>query len=120
MDQEQKVRDLLQPIARDLKKLLPPDWGFIFMAFPFATHGTLLYVGDCNRDDAVQTMREFIAKNTAKEFYTEAGETDADKIFDRWWQKELSRIDPTKLHDQAVVRQLAFDAFMAGMVWSVE
>ena len=125
MDQEeQKVREDLQAIARDLKGRVPPKWGFMFMAFPFGAGGNLLYVVNCNREDAVQTMREFIAKNTPKEFGTDAGETDADKIFERWWQKEISRIkewvDGRTQSEMTAIRQLAFDAFMAGMVWSVE
>lgn len=120
MDQEQKFREGLQGIARELKGHLPPKWGFIFMAFPFGAGGNLVYVGDCDRQDAVQTMREFIAKNTPKEFGTDAGETDADKIFDRWWNTEIGRIDGKCPTEWATVRQLAFDAFMAGMVWSVE
>ncbi|SRR6266436_1840627 len=125
MSEEQIVRDKLQSMARYIKAQLPSrDWGFILLAFPYGTGGTLMYVASANRDDCVQAMREFVAKNTerehfTKEAFTDRGDVGADHAFETWWKKELSRIDITKLHDQGVVRQLAFDAFIAGMVWSV-
>jgi hypothetical protein len=126
MSEEQIVRDKLQSMARYIKGQLPSqDWGFILLAFPYGPGGTLLYVASAHRDDAIQAMREFIAKNTEREklipeAYTDRGEVKADHAFDTWWKKELTRVD--RIDGQLPgpqVRQLAFDAFIAGMVWSV-
>jgi hypothetical protein len=125
MDQEQLMRDKLQAMARYIKGQLPgKDWGFILMTFLFGAGGmgNLLYVANAHRDDAVQAMREFIAKNTKNpKQYSDQGEnTVADQAFEKWWQMEMSRLDGKCPTDWATVRQLAVDSFYAGMVWSVE
>lgn len=124
-DEEQIVRDKLQAMARHIKAQMPSrNWGFILMCFPYGG-GQILYVADVHRDDAVQAMREFIAKNTdkgklTKEAFTDRDEVTADHAFETWWQKEVGRIDVGKCPTEwGTVRQLAFDAFIAGMVWSV-
>src|SRR5258706_4834203 len=97
--EEQIVRDKLQSMARYIKAQLPnKDWGFILLAFPYGPGGTLLYVASAHRDDAVQAMREFIAKNTERaqltpEAYTDRDQVKADHAFESWWKKELSRIE---------------------------
>jgi hypothetical protein len=124
-EEEQIVRDKLQSMARYIKAQLPgQDWGFILMAFPFGPGGQLLYVANAQRDDAVQAMREFIAKNTQRQHFTNEAFTDrvevaADHAFESWWKKEIDRLPKDSSFAGAVVRQLAFDAFIAGMVWSV-
>jgi hypothetical protein len=124
-EEEQIVRDKLQSMARYIKAQLPgQDWGFILMAFPFDTGGQMLYVANAQRDDAVQAMREFIAKNTErekfiKEAFSDRDEVGADHAFETWWKKEVGRIDGKCPTEWGTVRQLAFDAFIAGMVWSV-
>jgi hypothetical protein len=124
-EEEQIVRDKLQSMARYIKAQLPgQDWGFILMCFPFG-QGQILYVANSERQDAVQAMREFIAKNTEREHFTKKAFTDqgdnlpADHAFESWWQKEVDRIDGKCPTEWGTVRQLAFDAFIAGMVWSV-
>lgn len=125
MSEEQIVRDKLQSMGRYIKAQLPNgDWGFILLAFPYDAKGNLLYIASTQRDDAVQAMREFIAKNTEREKFTKDAFTDrtevgADHAFDTWWKKEVNRIDGRCPTEWSTVRQLAFDAFIAGMVWSV-
>ncbi len=126
MTEEEIVRDKLQGMARYIKAQLPSkDWGFILLAFPYGTGGTLLYVASAHRDDCVQAMREFVAKNTERgkftpEAFTDRTEVGADHAFEAWWSKELSRIERIDgIEPGPQMRQLAFDAFIAGMVWSV-
>jgi hypothetical protein len=110
-------------LAKWIKAQLPgKDWGFILLCFPFEAQGNLLYIANTQRDDAIQAMREFIAKNTDKEKFTREAFTDRDEVtadhaFETWWKKEISRIEG---QDPPLwVRQLAFDAYIAGMVWSI-
>lgn len=122
MTEEEIVRDRLQGMAKWIKAQLPSrDWGFILLAFPFGPGGNLMYVANAHRDDVIQSMREFIAKNRENpKTFTDQGDTGSDAAFDQWWKKEISRIERIDGQDPAPwVRQLAFDAFIAGMVWSV-
>jgi hypothetical protein len=123
MNEADKVRARLQKTCRYIEaELLPGShWGFIVMAFPYGQGGELIYAGKAHRDDAIQVMREFIAKNSQNpKAFTEQGETVADSAFESWWQKELGRVGEGPLPTTwASVRQLAFDAYIAGMVWSV-
>ena len=121
MTEEELMREKLQAMARWIKEQLPSkDWGFILFAFTYGPLGNMLYVANAQRDDVVQALREFIAKNSPKEYGTDRDETDADRIFEKWWNKEVGRVSGACPTEWATVRQLAFDAFMAGMVWSIE
>jgi hypothetical protein len=122
-EEENLVRQKLQKIARNVQAELPGHhWGFILLCFPFGEGGECLYVANAHRDDAIQAMREFIAKNMKnRQAFTDQGEgTTADKNFEAWWKQEISRLPEGKCPTEwASVRQLALDAFLAGMVWSV-
>ncbi len=125
-EEEQIVRDKLQSLDRYIKAQLPnKDWGFILLAFPYGPSGQLLYIASAQRDDAVQAMREFIARNTQREHFTKEAYTDRsdvtpDYAFEAWWKKELSRIERIDGQEPGPqMRQLCFDSFIAGMVWSV-
>lgn len=123
--EEQSVKANLQAIGRSIQLQLPgKHWGFILLTFPFGEGGTCLYLANCRREDAIQAMREFFAKNIKNEqAFTDQGEnTMADKAFTRWWQVEVSRIQREELEkpSEETIKQLCLDAFYAGMVWSVE
>jgi hypothetical protein len=123
MNEANKVRAKLQKTCRYIEtELLPGNhWGFIVMAFPYGHGGELIYAGKAHRDDAIQVMREFIAKNSQNpKTFSEQGETATDSAFESWWQKELGRVGEGQIPTTwASVRQLAFDAYIAGMIWSV-
>jgi hypothetical protein len=117
--EEELMRHKMQPLARRIKAELPnQNWGFILLAFPFGPSGNLLYVANAHRDDVVQAMREFIAKTTNRTYATDQG-TEGESAFNDWWQTELGRVEGQCPTDWASVRQLAYDALVAGMVWSV-
>jgi hypothetical protein len=119
MTEEEIVRAKLQALARYITAQLPNrNWGFMLLAFPFDAHANCLYVANANRDDAVQAMREFIARTTNRTYATDQG-TQGESAFNQWWQTEMGRVEGKCPTDWAQVRQLAYDAWIAGMVWAV-
>lgn len=53
----------LQSIARMVDEELPEGFGFILMAFPFGDkEGRINYVAKCNRDDAINVLKSWLAK----------------------------------------------------------
>lgn len=57
--------NLLQKLAQHIDKELPPNHGFVLLAFPFTDDSRLQYVSNCDRRDVVEAMKEFIAKTEA-------------------------------------------------------
>jgi len=55
------IRERLQETARLISVSLPPNTGFILMAFDFGP-GRLEYISNAERADVVKLMREFIDK----------------------------------------------------------
>jgi hypothetical protein len=55
-----KVRQDLQALARHIDHQLPYGWGFILLAFPFGSDGRMNYVANAERPDVVRVMYEFI------------------------------------------------------------
>jgi hypothetical protein len=125
MSEEETVKANLQAIGRSIQSQLPgKHWGFVLLAFPFGTGGAVLYLANGNRDDIIQAMREFIAKNTNNpETFTDQDErTNADQGFAKWWETEIRRVKREEIERGAMstIRQMCSDAFIAGMVWSPE
>lgn len=56
----------LQKMAEQISKELPPKHGFILLAFPFDDNSRLHYVSNCQRQDVIEAMKEFIAKTEGK------------------------------------------------------
>jgi len=64
--QTNDVRERLQETAAMLGQYLPPGTGFVLLAFDTGTDlGRLEYVANCQREDVVRAMQEFIAKTVA-------------------------------------------------------
>ena len=61
---EQQASDMLQQIAKDIEKLLPPNFGFTLLAYEFgdAEGRRMLYVSNGNREDCQKAMLEFCDK----------------------------------------------------------
>ena len=62
---EEFIKSKMQTIARKVQGELPKGVGFVVLATPFnekreATH--LMYTSNCNRDDVVKMMMEWIIK----------------------------------------------------------
>lgn len=47
-----------------MEQELPPNFGFVVLAFPFSESGQneLMYVSNSNRDDVIKAMMEFVDK----------------------------------------------------------
>jgi len=57
------VRERMQEVARTVAVMLPPNTGFIVLAFDFHPHlGRMEYVSNGQRADVVKAMKEFIDK----------------------------------------------------------
>jgi hypothetical protein len=59
-----EVREQMQKLARGVQEELPPDWGFIIMAFPINDPlGRLNYISNGNRDAVLKLLKEFLYRN---------------------------------------------------------
>lgn len=59
------ITDRMQETARIVKTVLPPNSGFFLLAFDFddaGRFGRADYVSNCNREDVVEIMKQFIQK----------------------------------------------------------
>lgn len=64
-EREQQANDMLQKIAKDIKKTLPENMGFALLAYEFGEgeDRKMLYVSNSNRLDVMNAMTEFLQKN---------------------------------------------------------
>jgi len=65
-----EVRDpeielLLKGIASRIKKVMPSGWGFSLFIFSYGAEGSTFYISSANRDDFIQNLREFIAREAS-------------------------------------------------------
>lgn len=58
---DSKVRQDLQALARHVDHQLPFGWGYVVLAFPFGAGGRMNYVSNADRVDVVRAMHEFIS-----------------------------------------------------------
>jgi hypothetical protein len=64
--EDAKVRNDLQQIARSVDRQLPYGWGWIVLAFPFGKDARINYISNANRADVVRAMYEFIEATKEK------------------------------------------------------
>ena len=64
--EDAKVRNDLQKIARSIDHQLPYGWGFVLLAFPFGAGGRMNYLANAERTDVVRAMYEFIEATKAQ------------------------------------------------------
>ncbi len=57
-----KIERLLKDIGGRLKSAMPPGWGFTLFIFSFGKGGSLFYLSSAQRDDMINTMKEFIKR----------------------------------------------------------
>ena len=66
MDELEKMEEIvkakMQDIAKNVKKELPEGFGFVVLAFKFNEKGQMIYVSNANREDVINSMKEFIEK----------------------------------------------------------
>lgn len=65
-DREQKARDMLQNIAKDIQEKLPNGMGFTLLTYEFGDElgHKMFYVSNSDRDGTLRAMAEFIERNT--------------------------------------------------------
>lgn len=56
------IRERLQETAAMIAVRLPPNTGFILMAFDFGSGGRLEYIANADRGDVIKLLKAFIAK----------------------------------------------------------
>ncbi len=60
------TREILQSLAHGLNEVLPQNWGFFLVTFPFeGERGRYNYVSNARRQDIIEAMRELVIKFTA-------------------------------------------------------
>ena len=66
-NRDANTRSHFQEIAREIDERLPEGWGFVLMAFPFGEReGRLNYIANCQREDGLRVIREWLAKVDAQ------------------------------------------------------
>lgn len=58
MDIRQKMKD----IGNAVKRRLPEDFGFFVLVFPFNDTGRANYISNGNREDVINSMKEFLIR----------------------------------------------------------
>jgi hypothetical protein len=67
-----EIESALRELAGDIKPKIPKGFGFTLMIFSYektglpgeGEAGSMFYISTGNRQDMIQAMREFIARNT--------------------------------------------------------
>jgi hypothetical protein len=56
------MKEYLNLAAKDIVNRLPDNHGFILLTFPFLSNGNnrLGYTSNCNREDAIKCIKEFL------------------------------------------------------------
>ena len=60
-----KIKSKMQTIGKKVEKELPKNCGFVVLATPFNPNGEkteMMYVSNCNRNDVIKMMIEWIIK----------------------------------------------------------
>lgn len=76
------IRERLQDTARAVQMTLPPNTGFIVLAFNFGPDGTLEYISNADRQDVVKCLKEFIQKTEGRRWMHSL--TSIQKLFCRY------------------------------------
>ena len=56
------TRDRMREIANLVDDLLPAEWGFVILAFPFNKPGRVNYVSNAKPDSVIEVMKDFIKR----------------------------------------------------------
>jgi hypothetical protein len=110
---DQARRAKLQSLARVIKDSMPPQTGFVLLAYgagPLGAGELMQYVSNSSREDVVQLLKEWLATVTRDKDYArdiDPGETGNQQAFQAWWELRLKRGD-------APVQEMCQDAWNAG------
>lgn len=61
----EQIEKTLRAVAEKIKAILPKGWGFTLMLFDYTDTpgGSMFYISSAGREDMINAMKEFIAKN---------------------------------------------------------
>lgn len=59
------VKETSRKLGKIIGNALPEGWGFCVLIFEFGEGGTMTYISNACREDVVDTMREFIQKQSS-------------------------------------------------------
>lgn len=76
---DENTREHMQKIASAINEMLPQDWGFFVLAFPFGdAQGRSNYASNGKREDIIRLMKEFLVRQGEENFMTHATESDLE------------------------------------------
>lgn len=60
---QREVEVQMRVLARTIQEIMPPEFGFAFLAFELgnARRGRMNYISNANRDDMVSALKELLA-----------------------------------------------------------
>lgn len=112
MTDEEYVKDKLRDLARHIDGQIPMEHGFILLVFPYGPGGSMQYIANARRLDAIQAMREWIAKNTDDAIFATDAENKGTEGFDTWFAQQLLRYPEEAVGPE--VKRWLYDAWFAG------
>lgn len=108
------LRAHLQEIAKYIDDQIPENHYFILLVSNYGEGGILQYVANCRREDALQAMREWIAKNTP-ERYSKDFLDEGTEGFEAWFEQAVKRAEVvSNTSELDVLKRWCYDAYMAG------
>jgi hypothetical protein len=60
-----EIEKLLRELGQDLKRKMPPGWGFTLLISSYGEGGATFYLSSVERGDGINLMKEFVAKMEA-------------------------------------------------------
>lgn len=57
-----EIEKMLYDLGHDLKKMMPPGWGFGLLVFSYGENGSMFYTSSAQREDMLKAMQEFVDK----------------------------------------------------------
>ena len=108
---EERVKGMLQALAKRIATQIPPSHGFALLVFTRGENPTMQYVANAQRLDIIQAMREFIAVQSEERAFQRDIEHQGEEEFEQWWQQQKERLYPS---GSPSVKSMCYDAFVAG------
>lgn len=60
-----EVEEILRKFGRMMKDTMPSGFGFALLIFTYGQGGSMFYISSAERQDMINSMREFIQKHEA-------------------------------------------------------
>lgn len=70
-------KQAMKKMAESVEKMLPKDFGFTILVFPFNNPGVSNYISNANRNDMIKAMREAADRLESKQDF----ETPQNNIY---------------------------------------